>query len=53
MDFHGRFFDLVEILEQTPNLNSIRIASSRDQNMMDACKWEDLITSVLPFLKVF
>ena len=53
MDFDGRFSDVVEILKQTPNLNSLTIASSRDQNMMDACKWEDLITSSLSFLKVF
>ena len=53
MDFDGKFSDLAEILKQTPNLNSLTIASSLDQDMMDACKWEDLITSSLSFLKVF
>ena len=53
MDFHGKFCDLAEILKRTSNLKSLTINVPFDKDMIDACKWEDLITSSLPFLKVF
>jgi hypothetical protein len=53
MHFNGKFCDLVEMLKQTPNLKSLTINAPSDKDMIDAYKWKDLITSSLPFLKVF
>ncbi|CAF1448521.1 unnamed protein product [Didymodactylos carnosus] len=47
------FSDFIIILKQTPNLNSLTLGASSDKNLVDACQWEDLISSSLPSLKNF
>jgi hypothetical protein len=53
MSFEGEFDDLVMILKQTPNLKSLTINSYNNRNLIDAYKWEQLITSSLPYFSTF
>jgi hypothetical protein len=45
--------DLFIILKQTPNLKSLTINAVFRNEWIDACEWEDLIASSLPYLNVF
>jgi hypothetical protein len=40
-------------LNQIPNLKSLTILDSIDNDMIDAYRWEHLITSLLPYLNIF
>jgi hypothetical protein len=53
MYFDGEFFDLEVLLKQTPKLESLTINASSDNGLIDAYRWEDLITSSLPHLNIF
>ena len=42
------------LLMETPQLRSLTIdANSNDSDLIDACVWEDLITTSLPHLNIF
>jgi hypothetical protein len=41
------------ILKRTPNLNSLIISAHNNLHIIDADQWEDLISSSLPYLKIF
>jgi hypothetical protein len=52
-DFRDEF-DLLEILlQRTPNLKQLTIHATDNIKMIDACRWERLITASLPCLNVF
>ena len=51
--FESTFNDLTHFLQNMSNLRSLTIDSSNDQNMVDASRWEQLITSSLPDLNDF
>ncbi len=40
-------------LNQMPNLKCLTILDSIDNNMIDTYRWEHLITSSFPYLKIF
>ena len=47
-------FEIFEMLiKQTPNLKKLTISSSHNREFIDACRWEHLISSSLPFLNTF
>ncbi|CAF1250917.1 unnamed protein product [Adineta ricciae] len=47
-------FEYIEILtKQTPNLTNLTISSIVNTDIVDADRWQSLITSSLPHLKVF
>jgi len=51
--YNQNFDDLTALLKQTPNLKCLRIAADDNSDMIDAFRWEQLITSSLPRLTVF
>ena len=51
--FGSTFNDLTDFLQNMSNLCNLTIDSSNDQNMVDASRWEQLITSSLPYLNNF
>ena len=51
--FKSTFNDLTHFLQNMSNLRSLTIHDSKDENMVDASRWEELITSSLPRLKDF
>jgi hypothetical protein len=53
MDFSERFENFEMLAKLTPNLKSLMISSSYDKDMIDAHRWEYLITSSIPLLTVF
>jgi hypothetical protein len=53
MEFKGQFDELVMILKRTPNLTNLTINVYDDIDMINANQWEHLITSSLPYLKIF
>ncbi|CAF1548570.1 unnamed protein product [Didymodactylos carnosus] len=54
-DFMGSFDSLEILLKKIPNLKSLTISaySDNEEDIIDACRWQHLITSSLPFLDVF
>jgi hypothetical protein len=52
-NYEHYFEDIVMILQRTINLKSLTLHAIGDDNMIDASKWEHLITSYLPYLKIF
>ena len=47
-------FDEFEVfIKQIPNLKSLTIHAEGDINMINACQWENLIESSLPYLNIF
>ena len=53
LSFEGQFDDLAIILKQTPNLKNLTITAYNSKNLIDACQWEQLITSSLLHLQTF
>ena len=51
-NYPNTFYYITLLLKLTPNLRSLTI-SSNNRDMIDACRWEYLITSLLPRLAVF
>jgi hypothetical protein len=52
-DFSGTIDDFEIFVKQTPNLKRLTITTNYNKNILDADKWEQLITSSLPYLNVF
>ena len=53
-DFKGYFECLEKLLKtQTPNLKRLKVSASNNQEIIDAPRWERLITSSLPYLSRF
>ena len=52
-DFKGRFDDLIMIFQRTPNLERLVLHVYNNIDMMNASQWEDFISSLLPYLKIF
>ena len=52
-DFRPMFDDLTHFLQDMSNLRSLTIDSSSDRRMVDASRWEELITFSLPLLQTF
>src|SRR5689334_17247497 len=52
-NFEDEFNDVVRILNQTSNLRSLTIDANNNIHMIDACQWQQLITSSLPHLNIF
>ncbi len=47
-------FDEFEVfIKEIANLKSLTIHTEGDINMMNACQWENLIQSSLPYLNIF
>jgi hypothetical protein len=51
--FYHKFDDLSTLLKQTPNLKSLILCADKNKDVIDACQWEDLITSSLLRLTIF
>jgi hypothetical protein len=47
------FMDFELFAKQIPNIKSLTISNSIDNDMIDAYRWEHLITSSLPYLNIF
>ncbi|CAF4872418.1 unnamed protein product [Rotaria sp. Silwood1] len=52
-DLEFRFETFQKLLETTPNLKSLTLSAGGRPDMFDACQWEHLISSSLPYLKIF
>jgi hypothetical protein len=52
-NFEGEFNSLETFLKRTPNLKSLMISSNGAKELVDACRWQHLITTALPLLNVF
>jgi hypothetical protein len=52
-NFNRQFNDLITLLQQTPNLKRLIISTFNNSDMIDAYRWEHLITSSLPQLTIF
>ena len=48
-----KFNSLESLLRQTPNLKSLAIISCDIDELVDACRWQHVITTFLPHLNVF
>jgi hypothetical protein len=48
-----RLQDFAMVVKQTPNLKSLTVFADYNENMIDAGRWEHLITSSLSYLKTF
>ncbi|UJR17353.1 hypothetical protein I4U23_004248 [Adineta vaga] len=51
--FFGPFEYIEMLMKQTPNLKTLMISSIVNNDIIDAFRWQNLITSVLPQLTVF
>jgi hypothetical protein len=51
--FDDQFKNFEIFLKQTPNLKSLTILNPIGDDMIDAYRWEHLITSSLPYLNIF
>jgi hypothetical protein len=47
------FEDFAMIVKQTPNLKSLTVFTNYNKDMVDACRWQHLITLSLTYLKIF
>jgi hypothetical protein len=48
-----RLQDFVMIVKQTPNLKVLMVFADYNEDMIDACRWQHLITLSLTHLKIF
>ncbi len=53
INLYDKFDDLTTLLKLTPNLKSLNISAANNNNVINACRWEDFITSSLPRLTTF
>ncbi|CAF1464876.1 unnamed protein product [Rotaria sordida] len=51
--FQNDFEDFEKFIKQIPNLKSLTISTDNKLNMFDAYRWENLISSSLPYLNIF
>ncbi len=51
--FEGKFELLEPLLKRTPNLKFFMISADYNNNIVDAWRWQNLITTSLPSLKIF
>jgi hypothetical protein len=52
-EFKDEFNALEIFIKQTPNLKSLTISATNNIDIIDACRWEHLITSSVPYLDSF
>jgi len=52
-EFNDEFKNFEIFIKQTKNLKILTISNSIYDDMIDACRWEHLITSSLPYLNIF
>jgi len=52
-DFVGDLNELINFVKHTPNLKNLTISAHKYSNMIVASRWQQLITSSLPYLVIF
>lgn len=52
-EYNDEFINFQKFIKQTPNLKNLTISNSIHKDMINAYQWENLITSFLPYLKIF